>query len=105
MVEPVANTAEVVFAADLFELEAIKSAAYRLSDQLAVEISPSETAVVCRLQLVPRRRRPTPLSELVAHFRAEVLDHDLRIRARRETAAVRNLILSLAFSKTGLQGD
>ena len=40
--------------------------------------------------------------EVVAEFRSEVLDQVLRERIRAETADVRNLVLALAFSKTGL---
>ena len=40
--------------------------------------------------------------ETLKDFRNEVLDQSLRERIRNETAEVRNLILSLAFSNTGL---
>ena len=42
---------------------------------------------------------------VVADFRNEVLDQVLRARIRTETEEVRNLILSLAFSRTGLTGE
>jgi His-Xaa-Ser system protein HxsD len=106
MTEPASTAvAEIVFAPGLFDLEAIKNAAYRLSDRLSVTIEPGDKGVVCRIAAEPSLRRPPPLAELEAAFRAEVLDHDLRLQARRETESVRNLILSLAFSRTGLQGE
>ena len=39
---------------------------------------------------------------LIGEFRNEVLDETLRSRVRDETREVRNLILALAFSNTGL---
>jgi His-Xaa-Ser system protein HxsD len=39
---------------------------------------------------------------LVADFRNEVLDQVLRERIRAETSDIRNLVLALAFSRTGL---
>ena len=42
---------------------------------------------------------------ILAEFRNEVLDQTLRERIRGETQEVRNLILALAFSNTGLVED
>ena len=41
----------------------------------------------------------------MAEFQNEVLDQVLRERIRNETKEVRNLILALAFSNTGLVRD
>ncbi|HEX4078744.1 MAG TPA: His-Xaa-Ser system protein HxsD [Rhizomicrobium sp.] len=95
-------TANVEFAASAFALEAIKHAAYRFTDKLTIEIEPTDTRIACRLRLIEGKRHDDSLDNLVAQFRNEVLDQDLRIQLRRDTAPVRNLILSLAFSKTGL---
>ena len=38
-------------------------------------------------------------------LQAEVLDQDLRASISRETEPVRNAILAMAFSRTGLQGS
>ena len=45
------------------------------------------------------------IQEYLDDFKKEVLDQDLRENIKRETEAVRNLILSHAFSKTGLIQD
>ncbi len=87
----------------VYEIEAIKQAAYRFSDRVSVEIIPGTEVTVCRLLPV------TPvagkhLDEIAEDFRTEALDQDLRLKVAKETEATRNLILSLAFSKTGLQG-
>jgi His-Xaa-Ser system protein HxsD len=94
----------VEFPTELYGLEAIKRAAYRLSDRLLVDITPGERTIVCSLVV----RTPTESSrdnEPIEAFKLEVLDQDLRSSIAAETEAVRNLILAYAFSKTGLQGE
>jgi His-Xaa-Ser system protein HxsD len=41
----------------------------------------------------------------VQEFRKNILDEELRLKLKKETEPVRNLILGIAFSKTGLQKD
>ena len=41
---------------------------------------------------------------IVAAFKNEVLDQDLRSIIAKETEATRNAVLAFALSKTGLQG-
>lgn len=97
-----ADGVTVTFARDAnFDVEAIKRAAYRFSDRIAADISSDGTEYVCRL----RALSPTAtgsLEGLANEFRNEVLDQDLRIKIGAETESYRNLILSLAFSKTPL---
>jgi His-Xaa-Ser system protein HxsD len=90
----------VKFAAGVFSIDAIKRAAYRFVDRLTIEIEPHADEIVCRLR--PNAANPDPAA-LESEFRNEVLDQDLRIQIGHETEPLRNLILSLAFSKTGLQ--
>jgi His-Xaa-Ser system protein HxsD len=90
-----------IFAREAFDLEAIKRAAYRFSDRMAVAIEVGERAIECQLHPLA----PAASSEhqtLLNEFRIEVLDQDLRIRIAKETESIRNLVLSLAFSRTGL---
>ena len=87
----------------VYELEAVKRAAYRFSDRIAVDIRPNGETITCKL--IPLTADiAKQLDEIAAQFRVEVLDHDLRLKTARETEPLRNLVLSLAFSKTGLQG-
>jgi His-Xaa-Ser system protein HxsD len=85
-----------------YSLDAIQRAAYRMSDRTSCEILVEEGAVEVVL---------TPLGNadaagMVAELRNEVLDQVLRERIREETRDVRNLVLALAFSRTGLiEGD
>jgi His-Xaa-Ser system protein HxsD len=91
---------EVRFAAGLYNIDAIKRAAYRISDRARVEIEPSETGVVCRLYPLKAVTEADQLA-IENDFSIEVLDQDLRQTIASETEGVRNLILSIAFSKTG----
>jgi His-Xaa-Ser system protein HxsD len=90
----------VRFPAGLYHIDAIKRAAYRFTDKLAIDIQPSADGVSCTLRPLSAK---ADLSILEGDFRNEVLDQDLRITIGKETEQVRNLVLSLAFSKTGLQ--
>ncbi len=94
----------VEFAAEVYSINEIKKAAYRVSDRVAVDIVPSQRTIVCTLRF--HKNLTQSEADAVANdFRVEVLDQDLRRIVARETEAVRNAILSYAFSKTGLQED
>lgn len=84
-----------------FDIEAIKRAAYRFSDRVSVEITDTPEERVCTLRKL-HPDRELNIETLAGDFRNEVLDHDLRIKIAAETESYRNLILSLAFSKTPL---
>lgn len=95
------EVAELHFAAGLFDLDAYKKAAYRMSERADIELHPADGAMRCLLR---SRVADTTPDALAAEFRQHVLDYDLRGRIAKETEPVRNLILAHAFSKTGLQG-
>ena len=90
----------VFFAAGLYDIEALKRAAYRFSDRVAMELLPSTEGMLCRL--MPTGKREPNWQNLEAEFRTEVLDQELRQKIAAETEPYRNLVLSLAFSKTPL---
>jgi len=95
------NGVTVSFAPDVFELEAMKRAAYSFSDRISVQITKDATGIRCFLQPL-HSGSELDLQALEGLFRNEVLDQDLRIKIAAETEGYRNLILSLAFSKTPL---
>jgi His-Xaa-Ser system protein HxsD len=97
-------SAVVTFPAGLHSLDAIKKAAYRLSDVAVVDITPEGAEVICRLGL-RRASSAEEVQRVLDAFKLEVLDQDLRASIAAETAPIRNAILALAFSKTGLQGE
>ncbi len=78
--------------------DAIQRAAYRFADRLALELSRDGPNYRCVLRFGAQTDPAADTND----FLAEVVDQSLRERIREETAGVRNLILSLAFSNTGL---
>lgn len=80
-------------------VDAIQRAAYRFSDRLACEIRTDDGSIEVRASVLDDQ---TDADRLIADFRNEVLDQILRERIRAETSDVRNLVLALAFSRTGL---
>ncbi len=93
----------VAFSAQVYSVETIKKAAYRLSDLMSVDIRPSGDEIVCVIHFPPSQSEED-CQRGAAAFRSEVLDQDLRSVIAKETEAVRNAVLAYAFSKTGLQG-
>jgi His-Xaa-Ser system protein HxsD len=93
------NTETVSFDPAAHSVDAIQRAAFRLSDRASFEVVVAESAIA--VTVVPLAEEGD-LAGLIAELRSEVLDQVLRERIRAETADVRNLVLALAFSKTGL---
>jgi len=92
------------FSSSVYNLDTIKKAAYRFTDRCSFDFSREGEDILCRL--VPKPNVAiTDHPALVAEFKNEVLDQDLRRTIADETAPVRNAILAYAFSKTGLQDD
>ncbi|AEV27181.1 radical SAM pair-associated protein [Azospira oryzae PS] len=85
----------------VYFLEAVQKAAYRFIDRLTVLISQTENKVVCEIEPVPGLK--LSLDEVLADFKRELLDQQLRIKIKAETTDVRNLVLAYAFSRSGLQ--
>jgi His-Xaa-Ser system protein HxsD len=83
-------------------LDAVQRSAYRLSDRLSCDISVGAGAINVTIHPADPK---ADVDALLGDFRNEVLDQVLRERIRAETADVRNLVLALAFSKTGLVED
>jgi His-Xaa-Ser system protein HxsD len=81
-------------------LDAIQRAAYRLSDRSSTDVKVEPGCVRCTVHVAGDD--VALLEEVVGDFRNQVLDEVLRERIRTETEGVRNLILSLAFSRTDL---
>lgn len=93
----------VSFDAATASLDAVQRAAYRLSDRMSCDIDTSDDALVVTIH---PSDPGSDFAALAGDFRNEVLDQVLRERVREETVDVRNLVLALAFSKTGLvEGD
>jgi His-Xaa-Ser system protein HxsD len=90
----------VGFDAESHPADAIQRAAYRFADRFSCELVRTNDRFDARL-FFPEQVD----AEVVGAFRIEVVDQVLRERIRAETEDVRNLILALAFSKTGLTDE
>jgi His-Xaa-Ser system protein HxsD len=99
-----AHTATVIFDTRIFSVETVKKAAYKYLDRITVDFHIDGSILTCLLSFragLSETERDLAIRDL----KNEVLDQDLRERIKAETAAVRNLILAHAFSKTGLIVD
>jgi His-Xaa-Ser system protein HxsD len=81
----------------VYTLDAVKKAAYRFVDRFAIDIRAEHGSFVCDLTFPPGVAEADQAA-LVADFRKEMLDQDLRERISEQTAAVRNAILAVAFA-------
>jgi His-Xaa-Ser system protein HxsD len=85
-------------------LTVIKKAAYRFLDRLTVAITQDGEDWACELSFLDAVS-VGEAQKLGQALRAEVLDQDLREIIAAETEAVRNTVLAVAFSRTGLQAS
>lgn len=92
----------LIFSSLVYDIAAIKKAAYRFSDVLSIDITPHSDEIECVLHFLPDVKEGQ-VDRFVAAFKNEVLDQDLRSIIAKETEAIRNAVLAHALSKTGLQ--
>jgi His-Xaa-Ser system protein HxsD len=90
---------ELTFDRSTHSADAIQRATYKLSDRLSCDLASEDVVFRCTLHI---QQEDPDVDALISEFRNEVLDETLRERIRDETKEVRNLILALAFSNTGL---
>ena len=86
----------------VYRLDAVQKAAYRVIDKLTILISQKGSTIVCEIEPIAGVDRPFDL--VIADFKRELLDQQLRSQIKSETESTRNLILAYAFSRSGLQG-
>lgn len=95
------SVARVEFDARLFSIDVVQRAALKFSEDASFSFGlPDETTITVDLEI--RDGRNASVAQLVANFRNEVLDQQLRERIAKETESERNLILAYAFSNTKL---
>lgn len=94
----------LVFSAQIYSVQTIKKAAYRFSDVLSIDIIPGPYEIECVLQFLSGAKEEKQAETIIAAFKNEVLDQDLRSLISKETEAMRNAVLAYAFSKAGIQG-
>jgi len=93
---------KLVLDQEIYNLEASQKAAYRFIDRLTVLIQKNGDQLLCEIE--PVSGHEEKFAEHVSDFKRELLDQQLRQKIKNETEATRNLILSYAFSRSGLQG-
>ena len=94
---------QITFDEKSYNVEAIQKAAYRSLNIFTVDISITDGKINCLLQ--PNiGTSAAGFAHGVEEFKKDVLDQQLRIKLKAETEPIRNLILGIAFSNTGLQG-
>jgi len=91
----------LIFDERLYDAQVLQKAAYRSINTLTVDIISEEGRFICVLSLNIGLDEPAFLSA-IQEFKKDVLDYQLRHRLAVETQPIKNLILGLAFSKTGL---
>ncbi|MER9657240.1 hypothetical protein NKJ26_27800 [Mesorhizobium sp. M0152] len=96
------NSVEIRFDLKVFTLDCVKRAAYRVTGGSSVDIAIEDGFAKCVLHFSKPMSRAQS-DHAVEALRLEVLDQDLRGVVAEETASVRNAVLALAFSKSGLQ--
>jgi len=82
-------------------IDCIQKAAYRRSKVLTVDVRRLEGGYRCELNS-SAGVGDTSFLIAVEEFKKDVADESLRAKLKAETEGVRNLILSAAFSRTGL---
>jgi His-Xaa-Ser system protein HxsD len=92
---------KLVFDERLYDVQVLQKAAYRSMNSLTVDIAADEGRIICALSSNIDVDESSFLSA-IQEFKKDVLDYQLRHRLSTETQPIKNLILGLAFSKTGL---
>lgn len=91
----------LVFDERLYDAQVLQKAAYRSINTLTVDITLDGEQLICALSSNIGVDEPSFVSA-IQEFKKDVLDYQLRHRLAVETQPIKNLILGLAFSKTGL---
>ncbi|AWM93480.1 His-Xaa-Ser system protein HsxD [Pseudomonas sp. 31-12] len=94
-------TARLAFDERLYDGQVLQKATYRSMNSLTADITCADGKFICALSSNIGIDEPAFLSA-VQEFKKDVLDYQLRHKLNVETLPIRNLILGLAFSKTGL---
>ena len=85
----------------LYDAVVIQKAAYRGQNAFTLDMKLQGDELSCTL-LGNITTAPENFSKAVEDFKKDVLDYQLRSKLQAQTEAVRNLILGVAFSQSGL---
>jgi len=98
------NSIELTFDGTVYTTSCVKSAAYRGMREFTAEIKKESEQIFCRLSKLPDCDQDS-FEAAITEFQKNVLDYSLREELEKKTSDIRNLILNLAFSKTGLTDE
>ena len=90
------------YSSSIYNIDCIKAAIYKFSKMVYVKIDIIDGDFVCNFSSLSDS---FDFDEFLKNFDQELIDQELRQSISNKTEEYRNFILSLAFSKTGLQGD
>lgn len=91
----------LAFDQSLFDSEVILKAAYRGQSAFTLDMKIQGGQLACTL-LSNITTSSETFTRAVEDFKKDVLDYQLRTKLQAQTVAVRNLILGIAFSQSGL---
>lgn len=94
----------LTFDEHIYSIGTIQKAAYRSSSFFTIDISVGDSKIHCTL-FPTLESDDQDFAQAVEDFKKDVLDYHLRTKLKEESEPIRNLILGIAFSRTGLQGD
>ncbi len=83
-------------------IDSVQKAAYRLINLITLDVQTSADKIICTLNS-NQGISDVSFERAIEEFKKNILDEELRSKIKAETEPVRNLILGLAFSRTGLQ--
>lgn len=98
------DVVRLIFDRQAYGAEALQKAAYRGLNYFTVDMVMADGGHECSL-VRNSGVSDEEFTHAVEEFRKDALDYQLRLKLAAETEPVRNLILGIAFSRTGFQGS
>lgn len=87
---------ELEFDRRVYDLQAVKNAAYDFSSQAIAKIGTGEEVIF--VEIVPKGTSSDTFDALVFDFTQSVLDHQVRLETARDYKAIREMIVAQAFA-------
>ena len=91
----------VAYELSFYSAEAIQKAAYKGMNHFTFHLEVAGDKLLCKLNR-NIKTSDEAFENAVEEFKKNVLDYQLREKIKTETEPLRNLVLSIAFSNTGL---
>lgn len=86
----------------IYSVEAIKKTAYKFADRASIIISPCSDSTLSVVFNFVGQNSKNDSKQVISDFCNELIDQDLREIVKRETGALRNVLIAHAFSRTSL---